>query len=74
MSELYHLWVQNQDGAEYCENVLLNGVETAEQIRQRLDEDGRVFDYTLEREKSTVPLTTDEAMEDVETFLAWISA
>ena len=74
MSELYHLWVQNQDGAEYCDNILLHGIETAEGIRKRLAEDGRVFDYTLEQERSTVAVTIDKVMEDLDPFLAGISA
>ncbi|HLJ25217.1 MAG TPA: hypothetical protein VKY85_00750 [Candidatus Angelobacter sp.] len=69
MSELYHLWVQNQDGEEYCDNVFLEDDTAAEEIRERLDHDDRVADYTLEREKPTSVLTADEVLEDLEPLL-----
>jgi hypothetical protein len=67
--ELYHLWVQNQDGAEYCDNLVLDS-PAAQEICRRLGDDPRVADYVLERETATRHLTIDEAMGDLEVFLS----
>lgn len=68
MNELYHLWVENQDGKEYCDNLVLDS-STAQEICRRLDDDTRIADYVLERETATRHLTVGEVMEDIEVFL-----
>lgn len=70
MSDLYHLWVENQEGAEYCDNIVLENRDKAEEIRKRLDADDRVADYTLEQERAVLPMTPEEVMGDLEPFLA----
>jgi hypothetical protein len=68
MNELYHLWVENRDGMEYCDNLILDD-SIVEEIRNRLDKDVRIADYVLERELSTRLLTVDEVINDLEPFL-----
>lgn len=70
MSNLYHLWVENQRGAEHCDNIVLEDRDKAEEIRKRLDADDRVADYTFEQERDVFPMTPEEVMEDLEPFLA----
>jgi hypothetical protein len=71
MNELYHLWVENRDGVEYCDNLILDD-STLEEIRNRLDKDVRIADYVLERELSTRLLTVDEVINDLEPFLGGV--